>query len=46
MPRSRQIFFAKNLSSSVWRGTVEDFQSKELKKTLCLAPSRTKTHPF
>jgi len=42
MPRSRQIFFAKKLSISMWRGTVEDFLSNELKKTLCLAPSLKK----
>jgi hypothetical protein len=46
IPRSRQIFFAKKLSISVWRGTVEDFLTRGLKKTLCLAPSLIKTHPF
>lgn len=45
IPRSRQIFFARLLSISVCRGTVEIRRVIALKNTLCDDPSRISVHP-
>jgi hypothetical protein len=45
IPKSRQILRAKKEWISPWRGTVELRRDVGLKNTLCLEPSRRKTHP-
>ena len=46
MPRSLQIFRARNVLISPWRGTVLMNSFDGFRNTECFAPSRTNRHPL